>query len=227
MSKEKLSDEEIRSKYRFNWWWRPGGLSRYLNNAAYRGAHPEQPGDLFFMHFVTWDWVEHMHSAFNYELWARVKGKFEFGRPWPELVKEDWRRLLNRWPPPHHWIGPISVHGQDEVEIGHFGLSWSSFESRVRGEKLRTSGWSDPVPYSFNLTCPTKTLLRSLKTIIEDERKKRGIRVNPTAGRHPKPLSWRPVELLDLKKYRKLTSSERSQVFKAIGKLDSTAGPCI
>jgi len=69
---------------------------------------------------------------------------------------------------------------------------------------------------AFNLHLPNETLARMFVRWLKSERKRTGIYTHSNTGQKRRPISWRPVELLDIQRLnlRVLTDSERSQVSK-------------
>ena len=169
---------------RFNWWWRglfvreegptAIGLSIDLKIIApsIRWSKNPDVGNTFRSRYAGYE-----RSACLYELERRVEGKYGFEVPWIEL-KERWRQVLReRWP---------------DLPIR------ASLRSSHRKYPAQ-AGWTTPQWISFNLKLNDKALLDGFKRFVGSER----IRLsqpNPheNAGVRRRPLTWLPIEFLDL-----------------------------
>jgi len=137
-------------------------------------------------------------SAYLYELQAREaargkKPKFEFERPWCFLGGDQRELLARRW--------PVS---KDE-----------SFRYAAQNALQHPPGWAKlPKDVSFNLHLGNEALKKAFVILIENERKRLGVK--PT-GNQGQPLSWGRIELLDRHKYENhpMSDAERSQISKA------------
>jgi hypothetical protein len=136
-------------------------------------------------------------SAFLYELGGRVTGKFEFGFAWIELDEAHKAELEQRWPQPGERIVCEKLTRGETEHDGHV--------------QLPVSCW--------NLKMSDETLNAKFQEFITHQRDTLGI-PNPkrSEGRGRRPLSWRPVELMDLRTHTGyvLNDSERSSVSKAV-----------
>lgn len=186
-------DAEIMEEHRLYWWWRLIGDPAWVQMGE--GAWP--------MIFAA----QYERSAFLYELAARVNGRFEFRKPWILLPRKKRDLLALRWPV-KNYIGS-AVHWTPE--------SFPGFEAE--GDK----GCTRYRKASFNLALNDEALVAAFRRYILDERKRTGIYPRRNSGQRRRPLSWRPIELLDLRNLhangkvdRQLDDSERSQVSKAI-----------
>jgi len=144
-----------------------------------------------------WFKQELERSAYLYELGARVSGEYEFGKCWAHLPQEKWEELAWRWP-----MNVATRYG-----VSHF------FDNRPP-EK----GWTHSPPRSYNLRLNDTVLVRLFRRWIAEQRKLAGIpNPRPNEGKRNRGISWRSVELLDLRTHAKriLNDSERSQVAKA------------
>lgn len=138
-----------------------------------------------------WRWER---SAFLHELSARLGPEPKGWKPWLKLKKDERATLARKWP----------------CEGGH-----------LYGGARQSSEISPPPGYTafmgntaFNLHHPNETLARMFVHWLESERKRTGIYVRSNSGQKRRPLSWRPIELMDIQrlKLRVLSDSERSHV---------------
>jgi len=161
-----MEADETKLAKQFNWWW--------------KARKPL--------------WFE-MRSAFLYELAARIKGTYEFGKPWPELSDSQKAKLTNRWP----------------ID---YAYPWGCFIGQVG--KPPKPGWTEHSGHSYDLRLHDGTLVKLFLEWITNERKRTGIYVRQNELRRSRGFSWRPLELLDIQKakIRALSDSERSQLSK-------------
>ena len=174
-------------KHRLYWWWRVMVRPESGWNAN------DSLGILWRSEF-KWRWER---SAFLHELSARIGRKPKGWKPWLKLKEAEREAIAEKWP----------------------------CENRqLRGGTFASSESSPPPGYTayvgkiaFNLHHPNETLARMFVRWLESERKRTGIVVRSNSGQKRRPVSWRPIELLDIQrlKLRVLTDSERSQVSKA------------
>ena len=174
-------------KHRLYWWW------RIMADPASDWNAKDSLGILWRSEF-KWQWER---SAFLHELSARLGGKPKDWKPWLKLKKADRAAIARKW----------------------------ACENRqLRGGTFASSESSPPPGYTafvgktaFNLHHPNETLVRMFVRWLESERKRVGILVRSNSGQKRRPVSWRPIELLDIQrlKLRALTDSERSQISKA------------
>ncbi|RYD85009.1 MAG: hypothetical protein EOP84_03860 [Verrucomicrobiaceae bacterium] len=172
------------------WWWRYADVA----NATVIFPPWDAADDWWpqFMLTVFSDYLE--RSAFFYELRARYeeRNEWEFGKPWVRCSVEQHRFLhclLPNIDPPKHAL--------------HLDK--------------RESGWTYLKDFPVNLRLSDKTLHRQFKELVRNERHRAGIS-KPGAGHgtRRKPISWRSLELMDLRRYglRTLSNSESSQISK-------------
>jgi hypothetical protein len=179
-SQDTLDEAKVEQEGRC-WWW--------------RGFFFPGRDDFAYMAYQT----EFSRCAFLYELAARIKGQFEFGKDF-SLLKDGQRNVLAR-----RWPTPETVGSRIVAENG-----WMTRE-----------GWTAFQNQSYNLRLNDESLVKAFLGWIRRERHSKGIpNPRPNAGRANRTLrnglSWRPVELMDIAKYvRPLNDSERSQVSKA------------
>jgi hypothetical protein len=146
-------------------------------------------------------------SAFLYEMMARLSGKFEkyeFGKPWSELTKDEMDVLAERW--------PMDDAGARVAETRR--AYWVVRQHGIKPDP----GWTNFQNISWNLHHNNEALLGAFKQILNSERKRLGKKRNPNEGTVYKRLSWRPIELIDQRQFENKvwSDSERSQVSKAI-----------
>jgi hypothetical protein len=137
-------------------------------------------------------------SAFFYELCKRMTGKYEFKKPWPELTEKQRQILESRWP-----------EKSQRPKI---------YDVTFKKRSPVKSGWTRRLPASWNLKLNDGTLVEGFDKFIQSERKRLNI-PNPRqhAGRRLRPISWKPIELLDIQRNvrdRVLSTSEHSQISK-------------
>jgi hypothetical protein len=202
---------------RFNWWWRGvfvnvsgNALDSWLElNALVPARLFEEAGvpppasppkakqgcGLGFL-FAAMNKPKE-RSAFLYELKKRIDDKYEFKKSWIELTEGQRKTLEERWP---------DTRDRVDYEVS------SSFHKESK------HGFTHYLNASWNLRLNDHTLMQAFQRFIKSERLRLGIK-NPKqhAGRPTRPLSWRPIELLDLQIHhvRVLNTSEHSQISKA------------
>lgn len=140
-------------------------------------------------------WYE--RSAFLYELNARLNGKFEFQKPWTFIGRDKHDILARRWPHDDS-LRIASTSGADNPPEG-----FTAYMGRE----------------AFNLRLPNDTLAKTFLSFIERERRRLKIPNPPrNKGQNRRGLSWRPIELLDIKRLqlRPLEDGERSQLSKLL-----------
>lgn len=214
-----LEDEQW--SHRFNWWWRSvfvdaktvgkdpqqwtefSSLLNHLrtgNKPARRASGAPQeiqpsPIDGKLLGLLN---QERQRSAFLYELCKRIKGTYEFNKPWIELNEVQWQELENRWPATfqQHIIYEVNFCNQAPIK----------------------AGWTQRLPASWNMHLNDGTLTEYFRKFINSERARLNI-PNPRqhAGRPLRPISWRPIELLDIDahKLQQLSPAQHSQISKA------------
>lgn len=132
-------------------------------------------------------------SAYLYEFRARYnRREWDFNRPWAFVSQEQRRFLGCLWPqnnPPRNW-------NQGEADNPAF----------VRLHR------------SFNLELNDTELQRQFMEEIAKQREESKIEKQDPHSVSHRAMSWRPIELLDIRHYkiRELNESERSQLSKAV-----------
>ena len=240
-----LTDESLTK--RFEWWWKSVfvdakklgnypqnltkafGLPTHLlsedsevsqaSSKAWRKTKSPIPGQMLGLL-----WHTREQSAFFYELGKRITGKYEFEKSWIGLSEEQKKVLEARWPDEfeQHVICEYRKSGSHLAET-----QWNQIKAPLPEEIQRhfncagapaKPGWTGPLPDSWNLHLNNGTLSKEFIALIKSERDRLKI-PNPRqhAGRALKPISWRPIELLDINngQLRSLSDSERSQISKA------------
>jgi|GEM_PF-1170723 len=171
------------------WWW------RYANEQGCARIFDNGLSDwpkimlpIFQDHFER--------SSYLYELAARYKKRYAhpFGHSWIFCSNEERRMLDCLWPNPgpfRHWLPSLKDH-RLFVRL-HY--------------------------HRFNLSLNDSVLVEQFRKAIQQERKLNNIdRPKPGYGIRRRPISWKPIELMDLRYFtnRVLNESERSQVSKAM-----------
>ena len=134
-------------------------------------------------------------SAYHYELRARLDEKYAwgFGHPWCCCSREQRQMLRELWPSPYP------------------PQKWTSMEAGK-------PEWREVNGVRFNLKLNNSVLIEQFIGELERLRAELGVEA-PAAGQgvRRKPISWLPIELMDLRHYEVcvLNDSERSQVSKA------------
>ncbi len=141
-------------------------------------------------------------SAFLYEVAGRVNGVFEFGKPWSSLSANQWEILRMRWPM-KRIPRPLSALTDTEARAGD--QKWP-FNTTTAGHLLFA-----------NLDYTNASILEAFKRWLAAHRKAFGKGDGRTLKKG-RQLSWRPVELMDLRRFKKqtLNDAERSQVSAAV-----------
>lgn len=140
-----------------------------------------------------WRWER---SAFLHELSARLGRKPKNWKPWLKLKKAERETIARKWPCENQHLYGGSIQSASTIPPP----GYTAFMGNT----------------AFNLRHPNGTLVEMFVRWLESERKRTGIFVRSNSGQKRRPLSWRPIELLDIQmlKLRVLTDSERSQVSK-------------
>lgn len=172
------------------WWWRSANEKAALSIFRHEGV----PHWAEIMFSIYQDHFE--QSAYLYELRARFKQRYawDFDHPWIYCSRQQRRMLDCLWPnpyPAHNWL-PSDAKNPDWVKL-----------SGIR----------------FNLRLNCKVLVGQFVEELERLRNEHRI-PKPAAGKgvRRKPMRWRCIELLDIRRYklRSLTDGERSWVSKAV-----------
>lgn len=171
------------------WWWRTAEEDKA--DAIFH--NPKFPGWTDILLGLYQDYFE--LSAYYYELRARRNEKYAwgFGHPWVHCSREQRRMLGCLWPNPN----PVR--------------NWTPAEAD-RPE------WWGLAGLNFNLKLNNSVLIEQFASELERQRTQVGIEAPATGqGIRRKPISWLPIELMDIRHYqiRTLNDSERSQVSKA------------
>ena len=172
------------------WWWRKANEAgcAQIFHAAKCPPWSRILLDLYQDHFER--------SAYYYELRARYDNRYQwdFGHPWIHCSRQQRRMLDCLWPnnyPAQNWLP--SDAGKP---------AWSRLDG-----------------VSFNLQLNDTVLIEQFLAEVERLRRSKAIR-KPGVGQgvRRKPLSWRPIELLDIRRYRirPLNDGERSHVSKVL-----------
>lgn len=189
-------ESEAAARDGFPWWWREIENLRTVKNWTQ---------DL--IEESVWQ-TTRMHSAFQYELRARITGRFEFGKPYPELTPKQKSELAERWPS-NTKLGTVYKITSPENIAANLDRHLSPPDS----------GWSNWFGITLNLSLNNKTLLSNLEQQIKAERQRMGLQ-NPAKnkGKKHRAPSWRYLELIDISrlKLRPLNRSESSQKSKAL-----------
>lgn len=170
------------------WWWRRA--REQGGQQIFQQQHnPHWHGILYPLYL---DYME--RSAYLYEFRARSENhrQWDFERPWVFISQEQRRFLSRLWPqnnPPRSW---------NQAEANN-----PAFVTMDR---------------SFNIELSDTELKRQFIEQIERQREKLQIQRPEQNSTSHRQLSWRPVELLDIRHYklRELDDSERSQLSKAV-----------
>lgn len=171
------------------WWWRKADA----DGAATIFHHPKFPGWTEILLGLYRDYFE--LSAYYYELRARFDGKYAwgFGHPWVYCSREQRRMLGCLWPSPY----PVQ--------------NWTPAESGK-------PEWRAVDRLPLNLQLNDSVLVEQFASEVKQLRERWQIPAPATGqGVRRKPISWLPIELMDVRHYqiRTLNDSERSQVSKA------------
>lgn len=186
----------------FCWWWNvlnPAAWSvdKHDELWAYSNRFEKKWKRRQSLFAMEWSLQQHLRSAFLHEMGRRVDPGYLWKLPYVQLTHEQRQELLQR--------RPVSEARFGDYEFGNL-------------EDTPKPGWTSFKGFSFNLNRNDESLMQALKRFIQVERKKLGIpKPKPNQGRINRGLSWRPVELMDLQKYRgrALNDAERSLVSKA------------
>jgi hypothetical protein len=171
------------------WWWRTADEDKA--DAIFH--NPKFPGWTDILLGLYQDYFE--LSAYYYELRARFDGRYAwgFGHPWVYCSREQRRMLGCLWPSSY----PVQ--------------NWTPAEA----DKPE---WRGLAGLNFNLKLNNSVLIEQFASELERLRTQVGIEAPATGqGIRRKPISWLPIELMDIRHYqiRTLNDSERSQVSKA------------
>lgn len=177
------------------WWWRKANADG-APSIFRQGDSPQWTRLLFGLYEDRFQ-----QSAFYYELRARSGERYawDFGHPWIYCSRQQRCMLDCLWPNPYpakNWL-PSDI-GKPE--------------------------WQQLVGVSFNLRLNATVLTERFHEEIERLRHRHGIpKPAPGGGVRRKPMTWRPIELLDIRRYdiRDLDDAERSQVSKAMAAYES------
>ena len=172
------------------WWWRSANGEAAQSIFRHEGMPQWTQMQLTFYqdHFE--------HSAYLYELRARFERRYawDFGHPWIYCSRQQRRMLDCLWPNPYpaqNWL-PSEGDRPEWVQVPEVTIN-----------------------LSLNDSVHVDQFVGELKRL----RREKGI-PSPTAGQgvRRKPVVWRTIELLDIRRYdlRDLNDSERSQVSKAL-----------
>ena len=172
------------------WWWRSANEKAALSIFRHEGV----PHWAEIMFSIYQDHFE--QSAYLYELRARFKQRYawDFDHPWIYCSRQQRRMLDCLWPNPYlakNWCP--SENGKPE--------------------------WQELVGVNFNLKLNNTVLTAQFIEEIERLRHSHDIsKPGPGEGVRRKPMSWRPIELMDIRRYdiRELGDAERSHVSKAV-----------
>ncbi len=172
------------------WWWRKANADGAQSIFRHEGwpQWTQMLLSLYQDHFEL--------SAYFYELRARFEKRYawDFGYPWICCSRQQRRMLDCLWPNPYP------------------AQNWLPSDT----EKTE---WQQFVGVNFNLKLNNTVLTAQFTEEIERLRRQHGIRKPaPGEGVRRKPMTWRPIELLDIRRYgiRELGDAERSQVSKAV-----------
>jgi hypothetical protein len=141
---------------------------------------------------ATWDIGQ--RAAFLYELERRIVGEYQYGLPWPDLSHGHRMLLIKKWP-------LLTPDAQGAISFA---------------DRHHYKGWTPPMLISVNLAHSKKTILKEFEKWLDDYLKDRPHARN--AGRNLRPMSWKSIELIDIKEAHPkeiLNESERSQISKA------------
>lgn len=172
------------------WWWRKAKSEKAASIFRHNGV----PSWTEMLFTIYQDHFE--RSAYYYELRARYDNRYQwdFGHPWIHCSRQQRRMLDCLWPndyPARKWLP--SDAGKP---------AWSRLDG-----------------VSFNLQLNDTVLIEQFLAEVERLRSSKAIR-KPGVGQgvRRKPLSWRPIELLDIRRYRirPLNDGERSHVSKVL-----------
>ncbi|MGA2542522.1 MAG: hypothetical protein ABSG78_13290 [Verrucomicrobiota bacterium] len=212
----------IFERYGVLWWWRLKNDPRWTKSIVWEMVGRKENGDslnsfegalenrvrhVMWPFHVLFEYV-YKRSAFLYEMKARINGKFEkfeFGKPWSRLTKEQWDTLAERW--------PMDKAGVRAYEIRR------PLSTLPRPGKKPDPGWTD-LHIWWNLHNPNAKLVQDFKARLDLERERLGQQLKVNQGTKYRNLSWRPIQLIDQRQFEKkvLTDGDRSQVSKAINK---------
>lgn len=170
------------------WWWRRAREQEGQLVFQQQG-NPHWHGILYPLYL---DYME--RSAYLYEFRARSENHrhWDFERPWVFISQEQRRFLSRLWPqnnPPRSW-NQAEANNPAFVTMDRF----------------------------FNIGLNDAELQRQFMEEIERQREELQIQRPEQNSTSHRQLSWRPVELLDIRHYklRELDDSERSQLSKAV-----------
>lgn len=178
---------EIYRRYRVLWWWKLKEDDVAVWNGRILMDKVIEKGVEYFVARSFSDLFKHRYqkSAFEYERLARnnEKGKppkFEFGKPWCMLTKEQMDELARRLPMPqgeripYLWRACCSEPWANECVL---------------------------MNYAFDLRSSPSTLAEAFKKIIRFEQQRLGIKPLPRKGNRVKPFEWKAIQYVDLHNY--------------------------
>jgi hypothetical protein len=191
----------IYRRYGVLWWWKLKEDDVALWNGRILMDKVVENGVEYRIARSFSDLFKHRYhkSAFEYERLARnnKRGKppkFEFGKPWCMLTKEQMDELARRLPMPqgeripYLWRTCCSEPWANECVLGN---------------------------YAFDLRSSLSTLAEAFKKIIKFEQQRFGMKPLPRKGNRVKPFEWKAVQYVDLHNYETPKFRDKDSLSKA------------